>query len=332
MGEEDQGDRALGEAADWMTRLNARSVASDTLEAFYEWRRQPGNAAAYAKVEQVWQQCEQVGGDRDIALAVRDALARPRWQRRLAGLGDLARRRPLGTIVAAFMLFGVMGTGAFLWPRGTPYATMIGEQRMVQLDDGSRIRLDTATRLRVRFSRSERRIDLIEGQAFFEVAHDRIRPFSVHVGDASVVAVGTQFDVRAEKEVPVVMLVEGRLALRDRRDRGGDRALVPGQRSEASNEGWSAPEPADVATLTSWTTGWLKFRDMPLREAIAEVNRYTAHPLILEDGTHANQRVNGSFRSGAPTRRKQTKDKIDSSKSPSDARGDRQNRRCRDRS
>jgi transmembrane sensor len=53
-----------------------------------------------------------------------------------------------------------------------------------------------------------------------------------------------------------------------------------------------------VATLTSWTTGWLKFRDMPLREAIAEVNRYTAHPLILEDGTHANQRVNGSFRSG----------------------------------
>ena len=93
-------------------------------------------------------------------------------------------------------------------------------------------------------------------------------------------------------------LVEGRLALSDRRDPAGDRTLLAGQRSEASSEGWSAPEPADVTALTSWTTGWLTFRDMPLREAIAEVNRYTAHRLVLADGSHASQRVNGSFRSG----------------------------------
>ncbi|WP_157219181.1 FecR family protein [Flavisphingomonas formosensis] len=298
MGEEEQTNRARREAAEWLTRLDARSVASETLDDFYRWRREPVNATAYAEVEAMWLACEALGEDRDVALAVREALTRPSWQRRLFGGWDRMLRRPIVALASLLLLVGI-GTATWLaWPRGTEYATAVGEQRLVPLEDGSRVRLDTATRLTVRFSSRERRIDLLAGQAYFEVAHDPARPFNVQVGDARVTAVGTQFDVRASDREATVILVEGRVALSDRRDPAERRQMLAGQQAASSPDGWNRPSPADVAALTSWTTGRLVFRDLPLDQAIAEVNRYARHPIRLGPGVPTAQKVSGSFATG----------------------------------
>lgn len=299
MNGEDKNKRARNEAAEWMARLNARSVASDTLDDFYDWRRDPGNAAAYSEVEQLWGEYERIGSDRDIAAAVREALARPRSASRLRNAGDLLARRPAAGALALLLVLGLVFAGVFAWPRGTIYESGVGEQRLVQLDDGSRLRLDTATRLRVRLSRTERRIDLIEGDAFFDVAHDAPRPFSVYIGPASVTALGTRFDVRAHGGRTVVTLIRGRLNLASASGDDSDNVmLAAGERSELSATGWSSPERADIQAATSWTEGRLLFRNTPLVEAIEQVNRYAKHTIVLEDQGRFDEHVNGSFVTG----------------------------------
>jgi len=92
MGEESADARAAREAADWLARLNSRAVTTEELNAFYEWRRLPLNAAAYARGEQLWHGARNLGDDRDIAQAVREALERPR----LAGRPRITRRALIG--------------------------------------------------------------------------------------------------------------------------------------------------------------------------------------------------------------------------------------------
>ena len=93
------------------------------------------------------------------------------------------------------------------------YATALGEQRSIQFEDGSTVELNSRSRIRVKYSKQERAVELIEGQALFHVAHNTSRPFIVAVGATRVRAVGTQFDVYRKSSGTVVTVVEGRVAV-----------------------------------------------------------------------------------------------------------------------
>ena len=98
--------------------------------------------------------------------------------------------------------------GAVFWNGQGLYTTAVGEQRVIQLADGSNVSLDTDSRIRVRFAGAERRLELERGQALFDVADDG-RPFVVVAGDTSITAVGTVFDVRRHSDGVKVTLVSG---------------------------------------------------------------------------------------------------------------------------
>ncbi|MDB5456232.1 MAG: anti-FecI sigma factor, FecR, partial [Caulobacter sp.] len=179
------------------------------------------------------------------------------------------------------------------------YSTAVGEQVSVGLEDGSRVRLNTDTRLRVRFGAGERRVELQRGQAFFEVAHDSGRPFIVVAGRAQVRAVGTRFDVRRDDGDVRVTLAEGRVAVRDDTLATKDWMLSPGQSLALGAHATSAtPVPVDVPALTAWTTGHLSFRDMTLAEAVSEINRYSRSKIVLGPGAPADRRISGVFAAG----------------------------------
>ena len=93
------------------------------------------------------------------------------------------------------------------------YGTALGEQRSIQFEDGSTVELNSRSKIRVKYSKQERDVELIEGQALFHVAHDTGRPFIVAVGATRVRAVGTQFDVYKKSNGTVVTVVEGRVAV-----------------------------------------------------------------------------------------------------------------------
>lgn len=102
-----------------------------------------------------------------------------------------------------------------LWMMSRPVAfeTGIGEQRLVTLDDGTRMQLDTNSHVEVRLGQNARRVEMTDGRAFFDVAHDAKRPFDVDVDGTIVTAVGTRFSVRRDGDRVWVVLSEGRVRI-----------------------------------------------------------------------------------------------------------------------
>jgi transmembrane sensor len=186
------------------------------------------------------------------------------------------------------------------------YATTIGERSTVDLADGSVMVLNTASTAEVVYSRDERAIRLLQGQALFTVAHGQPLPFRVYAGDRIITAVGTVFDVRLDGQRVQVAMLEGTVHI----DAPSSQA-----RPQASGESLSAGETftvgpaepvrvkvANVERVSSWRSGLLTFEDTRLADAIAEINRYTARPLQLADEQIGNYRVSGTFRVGDPER------------------------------
>ena len=291
---------AIDEAAGWFAKLTNRSVSSETLEAFRAWRRSPAHRAAYEYIEQVWRDAGALREDGDIQAALAEAVARSerrpvrrppsvklRWFQLLAGAAAI------GTVTAAVLI----------WPSLTSqtFVTGKGEGRVVALADGSRVRLDTDTRLVVRFLGGERDVRLSRGQAFFEVAHDAARPFVVSADGVSVRAVGTRFDVRrdtGQNGAVNVTLVEGSVEVRA--DHGHQTlTLKPGERvAYAPGRALGAPAPIDLAAATGWTSGRIVFRSTPLGDAVAEINRYSTRPIRLEAAALQSAPVSGVFEAG----------------------------------
>jgi transmembrane sensor len=298
MSEDRQTARTEREAADWFSRMSQTRVDNEDLDAFAAWRRDPDNLAAYNRIEDISRAARAMKDDPDLQAAARAAATRSRgWRGRLAGL--LAR--PYRRWATGLALTGAVAAAAIGWLAFTAptYSTAVGEQLTARLDDGSRVQLNTDTQLRVRFDKGVRRVELLRGQAFFEIAHDTARPFIVSAGAARVRAIGTKFDVRRDQGDIRVTLAEGRVAVSDRQVATQDWVLSPGQSLSLRKNATSArPTLVDVPVVTAWTTGHLTFRDVTLANAVSEINRYSRSKVVLGPGAPADRRINGVFEAG----------------------------------
>lgn len=279
------------EAAAWHDRLGARSVSTQTLEEFFAWRAEPANAEAYRRVEKVWAVSGRLGDDPRIREAVEEAMNRG------GGLGLGARYRRTLFAIATGAAVLVLALGAWFWMDSrSVVSTAVGEQRVLQLADGSTVRLDTGSAIRVRLGADERRIELERGQALFTVSPDRTRPFVVEAGAAEVIAVGTIFDVRHMEGGVQVTLVEG--AVDVVRAQGAPPARMRAGQQARVTAAEVSTRAIDAEKATSWTDGRLVFEDTPLASAVAEVNRYLKEPVVLEDASVGEVPVSGVFRTG----------------------------------
>ncbi|WP_369059051.1 FecR domain-containing protein [Caulobacter sp. 73W] len=286
--------RAEKEAAAWFTRLSAPKVRNRDLDAFYRWRRLPQNAAAYSRVEGVFTTVQDLAGDPDIDAAAIEALNRHAQSRHRRPVWRDPRAVTAGIMVTAVALAAVIVTTSL----GRTYETEVGERRIIRLSDGSTLQLNTDSRVRVRLGKARRLIDLERGQAFFDVAHDPSRPFTVDAGGVDVTALGTKFDVRRDANGAYVTLVQGRVVVRREADHYDAITLDPGQGATAEQNGPPRLLATDVQAATSWTQGRLVFHDTPLFAAVAEVNRYSDRKLTLGDGVDPQARINGVFDAG----------------------------------
>lgn len=286
-------DARRREAASWFARLNQKRVAATDITAFSQWRRSPENAAAYARIETMWEAAETLAGDVDIDALTEGARAR-------AGASRRARSRmsklflPIGAVaaVAALMVAATLWTG-----RPLSYETGFGERRVVVLADGSHVTLDTESSIKVQLSRGLRSVELANGQAFFDVLGDPDRPFVVTAGDAAVTAVGTRFDVRRSGKGAQVTLVEGKVDVRHRQDSTPRWSLRSGQQVVTTA---ARPEvrPVDAVSETSWTSGRLIFAGDTVEAAAAEVNRYSREKVVIAAPGIARIAVSGAFNTG----------------------------------
>lgn len=215
---------------------------------------------------------------------------------------------------AAATAFSVVGGGWMGWDywQQQPtfeqaFSTERGQRRMVNLPDakdaGSRLQLDTATRLEARLYRDRREVRLHDGQAMFTVQPDSDRPFHVWAGALRITVVGTRFSVRQtasglDAGQTVISVEEGRVRLARA---GADAALGPveltaGQMVVADEAGRISPVTrVRAAVIAPWREGRLNFDQTPLDQAIAEFERYGPTGLVVRDPAVAAWPVGGSY-------------------------------------
>jgi transmembrane sensor len=235
----------LEEASDWFVDFRVGDVDSSARERFDEWlRRSPENIRAYMEIAKTYVELPAIklGGSLDVDALISYAHAgenvvvpfgrtsgpqllapqsmaaettHPGQAVRRAGRAPYRRRRFLAAAATAIVL---TIAGAVWWnaERYPNYATDIGERRSITLTDGSTVDLNARSKLRVEFSGAARRVELLDGQALFQVAKDKNRPFIVRSGEAIVRAVGTQFDVNRKADGTTITVLEGRVAVYSR--------------------------------------------------------------------------------------------------------------------
>jgi transmembrane sensor len=200
---------------------------------------------------------------------------------------------------AAMSLAVLAAIGLTFWyvPRhGTSYQTEVGQTRSVALEDGSHVTLDTGSRIEVAVRAGERRVNLIHGDAYFEVAKDPKRPFVVSLDRMRVVAVGTQFYIARDDNVLVILVTEGKILLERRTE--SPRELSAGSEARLDTSGLRINRPTDleIEEMLEWRNGYLLFRDTALVDAVARFNRYAHKKMLIEDPGIGGIRIGGHFR------------------------------------
>lgn len=216
----------------------------------------------------------------------------------------LSRRRMLigGGLAASI---AAVTTGWLGWraARTVRIDTARGEIRRVPLSDGSMAIVNTDTRVRIDLQPELRAITLAEGEAWFEVAKDRDRPFVVTAGDVRVRAVGTAFSVRRLATGAVVQVTEGvvetwcvgREAAAVRVSQGGKAFVAPAARPAV------APQAAEEIDRTlAWRAGLIVLDGDTLGQAAAEFNRYNERQIVIEDAGLSAETYVGRFRTNEP--------------------------------
>ena len=202
------------------------------------------------------------------------------------------RRAALAAMAAMLVVIGI---GLYWWSgyQGVTerFATQHGEQRTWQLADRTVLQLNTDTVVTVRYSRRTRRVDILEGQAYFEVVHDESRPFLVDAGIARITDLGTNFDVYRKDDSTTVTVVEGRVAVDTA---GGSVHAKAGEQVNASVDASSPTlRSVDVRRSTAWRNHRIAFDQKPLGEVVAEFNRYGTVPIVIESPSLAGLHVSG---------------------------------------
>lgn len=307
-------DRLLAQrAAEWLETLEAGERRDH--EAFVEWLQQSKlHVEHYLDMECLDRQIRSLdpaqGPNVDALLAKVAPNVLPLERRACEGMEkSRAWRRPWA-VAAAVAGIAILGSLAALGLRisssADQVATAIGEQRTLTLPDGSLIRMNVDTDLRIDYGAKQRNIKLLSGEAVFKVARDAARPFIVHTPTASVRAVGTQFNVYQRKST-VVSVLEGRVQLTTQSSHGSaqprsvSESLDAGEEAQVTNGRIEKRTRPDVAQTVAWRDRRLYFDAMPLEEIVREFNRYGGPLRLRVEGIAAgSHRFGGTFNADDP--------------------------------
>ncbi len=280
-------------AAEHVVRLQGEICEAERKSIFAWIEANPHHAVAFARMEAAWEMSGRIRATPpalDQHEASLEQVSKP-W---------LSRRHIMqGSVAAAVAACAV--TAVWRYARNVDlYRTRIGERRIVMLTDGSHVHLNTASTIEVAMREKWRHVRLVKGEALFEVAHDRNRPFMVDAGAARMLAVGTAFNVRIRENFVELTVTDGTVAVVKT---GG--ALHDGIQPHIAagvgaviRSGAVAPTVLDSQVLrerTAWQDGVIEFHGDTLAQAVAEFNRYRDQPIIVGDTRLADLRVGGRF-------------------------------------
>ncbi|MFC4313755.1 FecR family protein [Steroidobacter flavus] len=286
------------EAADWVVRLGAASLDPHEQRALEEWLATSAeHRRALEFAQSTWRVMGQVAAGTPSAEAATSAsftrsVSGPRFANRRVG-------RPLA--LAASLLVGVVALGTIRdipWVAlGADHYTRVGEVRRVELSDGSVVTLDTDSAIAVDYSNSSRRIHLLAGTAKFDVAaidNPSERPFIVAASDGTVRALGTSFVVERQDDEVTVSVVEHSVSV-ELHSLPDEQVVHTGERIHYGDT-LGTIDNIDPARVATWSRDRLLFDNVPLRDAVKQINRYRKPPIVVADAALADRLISGLFR------------------------------------
>lgn len=286
-----------GDAAYWVMRRQSGTMSPGEARDLEIWRQASDeNRRTLAELETGLSRLDLIG----------EALLAEEFEKQL---NDAAQhknhvlRTPMMRIAASVAVVALVSSAAFLSskalrPQASPefvaYDTTVGESEKIKLADGSQAQLNTASEIAVRFSKTERRVDLIAGEAFFDVDKDHARPFVVETSNGSITVTGTSFNVLSDMDRTSVHVLSGVVDVAPRF--GQASTLLAGDMVEIDSGGRaSAVLRFDPSLVLAWRGGKARFRDEPLGDVVRSLNRYFPTPIALADSTLAELPVTGEF-------------------------------------
>jgi len=301
--DQDDGEALFSEANAWFFRLQSDDVTPDEKRAFAAWLDQsPAHVRAWNEMHALMAALhaparasynavlEQAGRSPSARLAGRDG--------RGVGRRTLLRWMAGGVAVAAVVVAGIRAP-ILLDRWGADYMTVAGEREAVTLADGTRAELDTDTVLKVDITSTARRITVVRGEAFFDVAGDA-RPFIVMTSAGETRDIGTAFSV-AEGDGQSTATVESGIVDVSTAMHPRDAVRVTaGQTVDFNAERVSPVRAADLEERLAWRRGQLVFRQQPLSEVVAKLNRYRSGRIVILNPWISDLLVSGSFNVAQP--------------------------------
>lgn len=301
------------EAIKWIVKLDGQRLSAEEFDRFRSWHdKSAAHAAAFRDAAATWGNLDILSELRLLRPANQNA---PWWRtvpRRLTETIGRHMRRPQFA-AAALLILAIAGAGYFIHqPRERApdvYNTAIGSHKVVALADGSSITLNTDSRIEILFSDDRRTVRLVKGEAHFDVAPDRSRPFEVHAGHNIVRAVGTAFTVELKPDLVEVNVTEGKVqlaALRRENVHDDNQAETPlalirsGQSARFTDEieTIASFDSAEMDRRLAWRSGALVFRGEALEDVIREVSRYTTTEIIILDPEIRQLKIGGYYKTG----------------------------------
>lgn len=291
------------QAADWAAIVELRSLAPEEATSLQHWLDADSrHLGAYGRARAALARCERIaalGSDHSSYRAVIKEPDPRSWMP--------SRRRFIGGAAAGAGACAAVAAGLALWPGKEPFKSMgtaRGEISMVPLGEGSVATLNTGTRIALAFSGTERRVHLIGGEVFFDVASGEARPFIVQAGGYRARSSGSSFSFRFESQLAEILVADGMLDVarpspdpRFARLRlGANMKLVDRYDRLSPPVGVTAEE---IARELAWREGQIAFDERTLLEAAAEYRRYSA-TVLMPDPDVAGLRISGLFSTANP--------------------------------
>lgn len=274
---------AQDQALAWFARLQDSKVSNRDKAAFVEWlAANSDHQAAFNKVEQLWQSAEL-----NQALSHYAAIPLPVTHKRNPTFHWAAAA---SVVLVCGWLFAASGL-ITRWQ--ADYVTGTGEQRRIELVDGSAMILNTDSAVALNFSDAQRGIKLLQGEAYFEVQPDKTKPFIVATAQGTVRVVGTRFTVKAGESTEVDV-DSGIVACAGASS--GNVQLTAGQHTEISTNTVSPASAINPMHSFAWLKGRLIFQDQPLAQVLAELDRYHPGVILLSDAKLGQTRITGNYK------------------------------------
>ncbi|WP_066966873.1 FecR family protein [Microbulbifer sp. Q7] len=308
----------LDQACAWVARLRSDAISPADRRAFAEWMAQSAaNRQAFDEMAELW---GDLGALSHMPLDELYPESVPSPDYRASRTSATPKARPAthssttevsgwnlpqwlmgGSAVAACLGIALWIGNQWLQQAPAPqqmYTTAVGETRTIALPDGSEVKLNTNSELVVSFSRESRRTQLLRGEAFFDVARQTSRPFTVEAGSANIRVLGTQFNVERNPQNTRISVTGGTVAVSEARTASGLQPesvkLTRNQKVSVSKSGLSDVGRTSPEEALDWTLGQLVFDETPLGEALEELNRYLKVPAAASPAV-SDQTLSGTF-------------------------------------